>query len=167
MTPEHTHPRSQPGQRALRLIVPEQLPQHVPQQKAAPGAAPAPSASPALRRLQRELEAARAEAQSLHELLEELPAILERKFRLRLGALVAEQRQLEHDNAVLHHHLLALGSGDPCLAPPFLALPPGADRTQELMVAPEPLAAPAQEVRLDSSLTQGLGLRRALRHLHR
>jgi hypothetical protein len=166
MTPEHTHPRNQPGQRALRLIVPEQLPLEVPQQKAAPGAAPAPSASPALRRLQRELEAARAEAQSLHELLEELPAILERKLRLRLGALVAEQRQLEHDNAVLHHHLLALGSGDPSLAPP-LALPPAADRTREPMVAPEALAAPAQEGRLDSSLTQGLGLRRALRHLHR
>jgi hypothetical protein len=99
--------------------------------------------------LQRELEAARAEAQSLHELLEELPAILERKFQLRLGALVAEQRQLEHDNAVLHHHLLLLGNGDPSLAAP-LALPPAPERTPE-----------------ESSITQGLGLRRALRHLHR
>lgn len=150
MTAEHTHPRNQPGQRALRLVLP--------QQEAERGAAPFSAASPALRRLQRELEAARAEALSLHELLEELPAILERKFELRLSALVAEQRQLEHDNAVMHHHLLALGSGEPSLTPP-LALPPAAESPLELPAEPQ---AP-----VDSSITQGLGLRRALRHLHR
>ena len=126
-------PQSQPGQRALRLVA------------AATQAHPAPSAktspSPTLQRLQRDLEAARAEALSLHELLEQLPTILERKFQLRLGGLLAEQRQLQLDNALLQHHLLALHGG--------------AERPQL-----EP-ALPAER-----PITQGLGLRRALRHLH-
>ena len=126
-------PQSQPGQRALRLVA------------AATQAHPEPSAktspSPTLRRLQRDLEAARAEALSLHELLEQLPRILERKFQLRLNALLAEQRQLQLDNALLQHHLLALHGG--------------AERPQL-----EP-ALPAER-----PITQGLGLRRALRHLH-
>jgi hypothetical protein len=126
-------PQSQPGQRALRLVA------------AATQAHPEPSAktspSPTLQRLQRDLEAARAEALSLHELLEQLPRILERKFQLRLGALLAEQRQLQLDNALLQHHLLALHGG--------------AERPQL-----EP-ALPAER-----PITQGLGLRRALRHLH-
>ena len=126
-------PQPQPGQRALRLVA------------AATQAHPEPSAktspSPTLRRLQRDLEAARAEALSLHELLEQLPRILERKFQLRLGGLLAEQRQLQLDNALLQHHLLALHGG--------------AERPQL-----EP-ALPAER-----PITQGLGLRRALRHLH-
>jgi len=126
-------PQSQPGQRALRLVA------------AATQAHPEPSAktspSPTLQRLQRDLEAARSEALSLHELLEQLPRILERKFQLRLGALLAEQRQLQLDNALLQHHLLALHGG--------------AERPQL-----EP-ALPAER-----PITQGLGLRRALRHLH-
>jgi|688.fasta_scaffold01018_43 hypothetical protein len=126
-------PQSQPGQRALRLVA------------AATQAHPEPSAktspSPTLQRLQRDLEAARAEALSLHELLEQLPTILERKFQLRLGGLLAEQRQLQLDNALLQHHLLALHGG--------------AERPQL-----EP-ALPAER-----PITQGLGLRRALRHLH-
>jgi len=129
-------PQSQPGQRALRLVA------------AATQAHPEPSAktspSPTLRRLQRDLEAARAEALSLHELLEQLPTILERKFQLRLGALLAEQRQLQLDNDLLQHHLLALHGG---AEPPRL----------------EP-AAPALPA--ERPITQGLGLRRALRHLH-
>jgi hypothetical protein len=123
-------PQSQPGQRALRLVA------------AATQAHPEPSAktspSPTLRRLQRDLEAARAEALSLHELLEQLPTILERKFQLRLGALLAEQRQLQLDNALLQHHLLALHGG-----------------------AERPRLEPAER-----PITQGLGLRRALRHVH-
>ena len=126
-------PQSQPGQRALRLVA------------AATQAHPEPSAktspSPTLRRLQRDLEAARAEALSLHELLEQLPTILERKFQLRLGALLAEQRQLQLDNALLQHHLLALHGG-----------------------AERPRLEPALPA--ERPITQGLGLRRALRHLH-
>ncbi len=107
-----------------------------------------PSPSPALRRLQRELAAAHAEARSLRELLEELPAILERKFQQRLHALLSEQRQLEQENAHLQRHLLGLLSGsEPALTP----VDPGAG------------TAPAN----DSPITQGLGLRRALRRLHR
>jgi len=129
-------PQSQPGQRALRLVA------------AATQAHPEPSAktspSPTLQRLQRDLEAARAEALSLHELLEQLPRILERKFQLRLGALLAEQRQLQLDNALLQHHLLALHGG--------------AERPRLEPAAP---ALPAER-----PITQGLGLRRALRHVH-
>jgi len=130
-------PQSQPGQRALRLVAAaaETTP------TAATKATPTPSPSPTLQRLQRDLEAARSEALSLHELLEQLPRILERKFQLRLGALLAEQRQLQLDNALLQHHLLALHGG--------------AERPQL-----EP-ALPAER-----PITQGLGLRRALRHLH-
>jgi hypothetical protein len=122
-----------------------------------------PSPSPALRRLQRELEAAHAEARSLRELLEELPAILERKFRQRLQVLLCEQRQLEQDNALLQQHLLTLVSGtEPVLARATLpAAPsrPGAGPSAEPLSDAEPAS--------DSPITRGLGLRRALRRLHR
>jgi hypothetical protein len=129
-------PQSQPGQRALQLVA------------AAAEPALKTTPSPALRRLQRDLEAARAEALSLHDLLEQLPTILERKFQLRLNALLAEQHQLQHDNALLQHHLFALhGRPEPPQLEPS-ALPPASTPTAE------------------RPITQGLGLRRALRHLH-
>lgn len=142
------HPSSQPGQRALRLV-----PLPAEGSPAAPFLPP-PPASPTLRRLQRDLEAARSEANSLRELLEELPAILERKFQLRLHALLAEQRQLEQDNAVLHHNLMLLLSG-----------------SQGPLNEPQALAAgsetsPWPTEREDSPITRGLGLRRALRLRH-
>jgi hypothetical protein len=116
----------------------------------------APSPSPALRRLQRDLAAAHAEARSLRELLEELPAILERKFQQRLQALLQEQRQLERDNALLQHHLLALASGgDPVPAP---SLPAAVEEVMSATESSAPTEAP---------ITMGLGLRRALRSLHR
>ena len=117
-------PKTQPGQRALRLVSAAQPP------------------STALKRLQRDLEAARAEANSLQELLEELPGILERKFRQRLQAIQSEQRQLETDNTLLQQHLFSLGSR---------VDPPG---------------PPSPEALEDSAITQGLGLRRALRLRH-
>lgn len=147
MTAGNTLPTSQPGQRALRLVAPKG--------GTVPAAPPASSAapSPVLLRLQRDLEAARAEARSLHELLEELPAILERKFQLRLAALQAEQRRLEEGNALLQYHLLAgYRSHDQPLLKPS-ALPTGGEDGG--LTPPEP------------PITQGLGLRRALRHLHR
>lgn len=162
-------PRTQPGQRALRLVPPATTgPAGSPAANAAaipaPEAAPTPTPatpSPALRRLQRDLEAARAEARCLQELLEELPAILERKFHLRLQAILSEQRQLEADNALLQHRLFALGSSAdlmPLLPSPQLALPPAAPAVQ---FSEEPL-----DDREDSAITQGLGLRRALRLRH-
>jgi len=126
-------PQPQPGQRALRLVAAATQAHPEPSAKASP--------SPTLQRLQRDLEAARAEALSLHELLEQLPTILERKFQLRLGALLAEQRQLQLDNDLLQHHLLALHGG-----------------------AERPRLEPALPA--ERPITQGLGLRRALRHLH-
>jgi hypothetical protein len=119
--------------------------------------------SPALRRLQRELEAAHAEARSLRELLEELPAILERKFRQRLQLLLSEQRQLEQDNALLRQHLLGLFSGtEPVLA--RASLPEAASRP---VAGPSAEALPDAATADDSPITEGLGLRRALRRLHR
>lgn len=138
MTAGNTLPTSQPGQRALRLVAsPQEGTLHP--SPSAPSASP----SPVLLRLQRDLEAARAEARSLHELLEELPSILERKFQLRLAALLSEQRQLEQDNALLQQHLL------------------GAYLSHD-----RPLLEPSDEPR-EAPITKGLGLRRALRHLHR
>jgi hypothetical protein len=134
-------PPPPPSARPLRLVSIGE--------EAAPPAATAPlaSPSPALRRLQRDLAAAHAEARSLRELLEELPAILEGKFQQRLQTLLLEQRQLEQDNALLRHHLLALASGGE--AGP--ALPPAVESASQ----PE------------APITMGLGLRRALRSLHR
>lgn len=153
MSLENTLPSRQPGQRALRLVSPP-LEENL--QTTSP-VTPS-TASPALRRLQRDLEAAKAEARSLHELLEELPAILEHKFHLRLRGVLAEQRQLEHHNALLQHHLLSLqGGGRAVLAP---AQPPA-------LPAGGQSGAPNVVEASDSPITQGLGLRRALRHLHR
>ena len=154
MTLGHTFANQQPGQRALRLVSPPQ------DERLQPPSSLSPSpGSPALRRLQRDLEASRAEARSLHELLEELPAILERKFHLRLSEILAEQRQLEQENALLQHHLLALHSGGQV----GLAQPPALPAAAE---SPGLKGAEAADIQ-DSPITKGLGLRRALRHLHR
>jgi hypothetical protein len=146
--PQPPSPQSQPGQRALRLVAAAAETTST----AAAKSTRTPTPSPTLRRLQRDLEAARAEALSLHELLEQLPMILERKFQLRLGALLAEQRQLQFDNALLEHHLLALlgGAELPRLEPSL----------------PLTLDSPAETSASERPITQGLGLRRALRHVH-
>lgn len=148
MTAEHSIPTSQSGQRTLRLVA---LHQETPPPSTSLQDAPA---SPTLQRLQRDLEAARAEAHNLHELLEELPAILERKFQLRLRTLLSEQRQLEEDNALLQHHLLGLltnSAGSP-FSPNLLPEGSSADTPK-----------PDQD---DIPITHGLGLRRALRLRH-
>ncbi|MFN5466354.1 MAG: hypothetical protein ACK40D_13390 [Cyanobacteriota bacterium] len=148
MTAGHTVPTGQSGQRTLRLVA---LHQETPSPSTSLQEV---SASPTLLRLQRDLEAARAEAHNLHELLEELPAILERKFQLRLRMLLSEQRQLEEDNALLQNHLLGLlkdSSGNP-YSPNFL--PDGS------------ATAPPKPEQDDIPITHGLGLRRALRLRH-
>ena len=148
MTTGPTQPANQPGQRALRLVA---LPQ---EGRAAATPLEEPSASPTLRHLQRDLEAARAEARSLHELLEELPAILEKKFQLRLHALLCEQRQLEEDNALLQGHLMGLlRGGSDASAHPHLLGEGAGDGTPT-------------RAKDDAPITQGLGLRRALRLRH-
>ncbi|MEY4353186.1 MAG: hypothetical protein RLZZ609_1427 [Cyanobacteriota bacterium] len=148
MTAGHTVPTGQSGQRNLRLVA---LHQETPPPSTSLQHA---SVSPTLLRLQRDLEAARAEAHNLHELLEELPAILERKFQLRLRTLLSEQRKLEDDNALLQHHLLGLlkhGAGSPYLP----NLPPDGSA-----------AATPKPDQDDIPITHGLGLRRALRLRH-
>ena len=58
--------------------------------------------------LELELEAARAEVAALHEMLEDLPEIFERKFRQRVQGLIEEQQRLLHDNQMLRERLYAL-----------------------------------------------------------
>ena len=88
-----------------------------PQVQAAPSA-PAQSSALAVRsirelELERELEAARAEVQALHEMLEDLPEIFERKFRQRVHGLVDEQQRLLADNQLLRDRLYALTPATP------------------------------------------------------
>lgn len=63
--------------------------------------------------LERELEAARAEVQALHEMLEDLPEIFERKFRQRVQGLVGEQQRLLADNQLLRDRLYTLTPATP------------------------------------------------------
>lgn len=65
------------------------------------------------RSLELELEAARAEVAALHEMLEDLPEIFERKFRQRVQGLVEEQQRLLHDNQLLRERLYALTPATP------------------------------------------------------
>jgi len=58
--------------------------------------------------LRSELEAARNELNALQDMLEELPAILERKFQQRLRGLLDQQRVLIARNESLRERLLAL-----------------------------------------------------------
>lgn len=142
-------PTSQPGQRALRVVP-------LPIESSPPDSPPSVSVdSPTLLRLQRDLEAARCEANSLRELLDELPAILERKFQLRLQALLVEQDQLQQDNALLQGHLIAFLRGESLSNQPPLLPDSSIEASQ---------AEPAE--RDDSPITRGLGLRRALRLRH-
>ena len=56
---------------------------------------------------------ARAEVQALHEMLEDLPEIFERKFRQRVHGLVDEQQRLLADNQLLRDRLYALTPATP------------------------------------------------------
>jgi hypothetical protein len=91
-----------------------------------PALAPAPLAAaptppvclppPALERdhrLELELEAARAEVAALHEMLEDLPEIFERKFRQRVQGLLDEQQRLLRDNQMLRERLYTLTPSTP------------------------------------------------------
>ncbi len=127
--------QSIPADRPLRLISSSQVSAALP---TAP-TAPPPTTSPALRRLQQTLEAARAEASSLRDILDELPAILERKFQQRLQTLLAEQRLLEQENALLRQQLVAVLGGataedleSPAVPAAILpSLPPVAEQSED------------------------------------
>jgi hypothetical protein len=125
---------------------------------AAPGVGPAPAppppppaaAEPAaamsaverarIQQLEQELAAARDEASALHEMLEDLPEIFERKFRQRLHGILEQQQLLLSDNQALHERLHALqpaNSGPEPHTP--LLLPAAAEGAAE----PESRAEPA------------------------
>jgi hypothetical protein len=94
-----------------------------------PLATPDPTLVAANRRLERDLAEVQEEVGALEELLEELPAIFERKFQQRLVAVLEERRRLEADNRTLRSQLRALAPGAaevPPLQRPHGLLPPGA-----------------------------------------
>ena len=99
MAPPPPPPRS--GLRSLRVLPSPEAPQESetdPSKQQAGGAL----------QLRSELEAARNELNALQDMLEELPAILERKFQQRLRGLLDQQRVLIARNESLHERLLAL-----------------------------------------------------------
>jgi hypothetical protein len=84
-----------------------------------PPAPPAPAASLALattppdaQQLEMELAAARDELKALHEMLEDLPEIFERKFQQRLATVMEHQKHLLADNQALRERLYSLNPGD-------------------------------------------------------
>ncbi|MFM7733663.1 MAG: hypothetical protein ACKO6F_09465 [Cyanobium sp.] len=85
---------------------------------------PVPAAPPAesalvladRQRMEMELESSRAEVAALHEMLEDLPEIFERKFRQRVQGLVEEQKRLMNDNQLLRDRLYVLTPATPTAA---------------------------------------------------
>ncbi len=99
-------------------------PSGVPEQQEPP--APPPPLSSGedalrIRQLEQELAASRDEAEALHQMLEDLPEIFERKFRQRLQAVLEHQQHLLADNQALRDRLFALGPAAPVERP---RLPP-------------------------------------------
>ncbi len=102
---------------------------------AAPAAATATPASlaitttgPDAQQLEMELAAARDELKALHEMLEDLPEIFERKFQQRLATVMEHQKHLLADNQALRDRLYSLNPGaadEP---------PPGSGRPQPLLL---------------------------------
>ena len=84
---------------------------------------------PEAQQLEMELAAARDELKALHEMLEDLPEIFERKFQQRLATVMEHQKHLLDDNQALRERLYSL---NPAAAdgPP----PPGAGRPQPLLL---------------------------------
>lgn len=101
--------------------------------------APARSSAADLQRIQQleqELAAARDETSALHEMLEDLPEIFERKFRQRLHGILEQQQLLLADNQMLRERLFALqpAAPEPETRPARL-LPPAAPAVE---ADPEP-----------------------------
>jgi hypothetical protein len=83
---------------------------------------------PDAQQLELELAAARDELKALHEMLEDLPEIFERKFQQRLATVMEHQKHLLADNQALRDRLYSL---NPAAAD---AAPPGAGRPQPLLL---------------------------------
>ncbi len=102
-------------------------------------APPPPSSSddaPRIRQLEQELAEARNqvgalqdESEALHQMLEDLPEIFERKFRQRLQAVLEQQQHLLADNQALRERLFALGPTAPIERP---RLPPAKEERRGL-----------------------------------
>jgi hypothetical protein len=107
---------------------------------APPAAAQAPQAAagasslaltttgPDAQQLEMELAAARDELKALHEMLEDLPEIFERKFQQRLATVMEHQNHLLDDNQALRERLYSL---NPAAAD---GPPPGSGRPQPLLL---------------------------------
>ncbi len=99
---------------------------------AAVGATPASLAitttGPDAQQLEMELAAARDELKALHEMLEDLPEIFERKFQQRLATVMEHQKHLLADNQALRDRLYSL---NPAAAD---GPPPGSGRPQPLLL---------------------------------
>ena len=111
----------------------------VPPTSAMPPAAPAVATAtptslaitttgPDAQQLEMELAAARDELKALHEMLEDLPEIFERKFQQRLATVMEHQKHLLADNQALRDRLYSL---NPAAAD---GPPPGSGRPQPLLL---------------------------------
>ena len=83
---------------------------------------------PEAQQLEMELAAAREELKALHEMLEDLPEIFERKFQQRLATVLEHQKHLLDDNQALRERLYSLNpaaSDGP---------PPGSGRPKPLLL---------------------------------
>ncbi len=84
---------------------------------------------PDAQQLEMELAAARDELKALHEMLEDLPEIFERKFQQRLATVMEHQKHLLDDNQALRERLYSL---NPAAAD---GPPPGSGRPQPLLLS--------------------------------
>ncbi len=84
--------------------------------------------APDVQQLEMELAAARDELKALHEMLEDLPEIFERKFQQRLATVMEHQKHLLDDNQALRERLYSL---NPAADVP----PPGSGRPQPLLLS--------------------------------
>lgn len=118
-----------------------------------------------LRRLEMELAAARDEVEALHQMLEDLPEIFERKFRQRLQTVLDHQQHLLVDNRALRERLYALApaAGSPAaVSKPVLppALPAAAPSAAE-ETPPSPRRLHGRALRIRRAILRVLGRRPA------
>jgi hypothetical protein len=104
-----------------------QAPQ-VPQTAAGASSLALTTTGPDAQQLEMELAAARDELKALHEMLEDLPEIFERKFQQRLATVMEHQKHLLDDNQALRERLYSL---NPAAAD---GPPPGSGRPQPLLL---------------------------------